>query len=88
MNFIQRLWGRTFSQHHSAKCFTTSRKVIISSFHLTHPDYDLGFEETDKTMLNELNQVMEMKNTGIMMDDVPNNKENSMDFDPMNDSFG
>jgi len=37
-------------------------------------------------MLNELNQVMEMKNTGIMMDDLPSKKD--LDFDPMNDSFG
>jgi hypothetical protein len=50
-------------------------------------EYEAGFEETDKTMLNELNQVMEMKNTGIMMDDVAKDQEDSMDFDRMNEKF-
>ena len=50
-------------------------------------EYEAGFEETDKTMLNELNQVMEMKNTGIMMDDVAKDQEDSIDFDRMNEKF-
>ena len=50
-------------------------------------EYEAGFEETDKTMLNELNQVMEMKNTGIMMDDVAKDQEDSIDLDRMNEKF-
>jgi hypothetical protein len=52
--------------------------------------FNLGLEENDNTLLKELNQVMEMKNTGIMMDDEKQSEDQQdgyMDFDPVQDSF-
>ena len=53
-----------------------------------------GFEETDNNLLKELNQVMKMKNTGIMMDEEQMSEDeedpyaNMGGYDDVNDDYG